>query len=149
VSSQNNTDLVADIKACPRVCQILLDKSCVLPTFKNICQVKKSSSPTVWHNSIASGIMRQTKFCLCPSTSWKLTLGILLYCLFLFAPSHLQGNADGNHDPRAHIYVRRGEFCQVSIFFQVGLPNYWRPIFLVLPKLDGCQVGLSNCWSCS
>jgi hypothetical protein len=22
-------------------------------------------------------------------------------------------------------------------------------IFLVLPKLDGCQVGLTNCWSCS
>jgi hypothetical protein len=29
------------------------------------------------------------------------------------------------------------------------LPNCWRPIFLVLPKLDGCQVDLSNCWSCS
>jgi hypothetical protein len=29
------------------------------------------------------------------------------------------------------------------------LPNCWRPIFLVLPKLYGCQVGLSNCWSCS
>jgi hypothetical protein len=28
------------------------------------------------------------------------------------------------------------------------LPNCWRPIFLVLPKLYGCQVGLSNCWSC-
>jgi hypothetical protein len=29
------------------------------------------------------------------------------------------------------------------------LPNCWRPIFLVLPKLDGCQVDLPNCWSCS
>jgi hypothetical protein len=29
------------------------------------------------------------------------------------------------------------------------LPNCWRPIFLVLPKLYGCQVGLPNCWSCS
>jgi hypothetical protein len=29
------------------------------------------------------------------------------------------------------------------------LPNCWRPIFLVLPKLYGCQVGLTNCWSCS
>jgi hypothetical protein len=29
------------------------------------------------------------------------------------------------------------------------LPNCWRPIFLVLPKLHGCQVGLPNCWSCS
>jgi hypothetical protein len=33
-----------------------------------------------------------------------------------FSPSHLQGNTDGNHDPRAHIYSWRGEFCQVSIF---------------------------------
>jgi hypothetical protein len=29
------------------------------------------------------------------------------------------------------------------------LPNCWRPIFLILPKLYGCQVGLPNCWSCS
>jgi hypothetical protein len=27
----------------------------------------------------------------------------------------------------------------------VGLPNYWRAIFLVLPKLYGCQVDLPNC----
>jgi hypothetical protein len=25
------------------------------------------------------------------------------------------------------------------------LPNCWRPIFLVLPKLYGCQVGLPKC----
>jgi hypothetical protein len=29
------------------------------------------------------------------------------------------------------------------------LPNCWRPFFLVLPKLDGCQVDLPNYWSCS
>jgi hypothetical protein len=29
------------------------------------------------------------------------------------------------------------------------LPNCWRPIFLVLPKLDGCQIDLPNYWSCS
>jgi hypothetical protein len=29
------------------------------------------------------------------------------------------------------------------------LPNCWSPIFFFLPKLDGCQVGLPNCWSCS
>jgi hypothetical protein len=29
------------------------------------------------------------------------------------------------------------------------LPKCWRPIFLVLPKLYGCQIGLPNCWSCS
>jgi hypothetical protein len=34
-------------------------------------------------------------------------------------------------------------------FYQVGLPNCWRLIFLVLPKLDECQIDLTNCWSCS
>jgi hypothetical protein len=29
------------------------------------------------------------------------------------------------------------------------LPNCWRPFFLVLPKLDGFQIDLPNCWSCS
>jgi hypothetical protein len=29
------------------------------------------------------------------------------------------------------------------------LPNCWGAIFLVLPKLDGCQVDLPNCLSCS
>jgi hypothetical protein len=41
------------IRASPRVCQILLGKSFVLPTSKKIYQVKKSSSPTDWHNSLA------------------------------------------------------------------------------------------------
>jgi hypothetical protein len=45
----------------------------------------------------------------------KLTLGILLYSLFIFSPSHLQQSAVGNHDPRAHIYARGGEFCQVDV----------------------------------
>jgi hypothetical protein len=36
----------------PIFCQILLDKSCVLPTFKKIRQGKKSSSPTIWYNSL-------------------------------------------------------------------------------------------------
>jgi hypothetical protein len=31
----------AQIRASPRVCQILLGKSCVLPTSKKLCQVKK------------------------------------------------------------------------------------------------------------
>jgi hypothetical protein len=33
-----------------------------------------------------------------------------------FSPSHLQGNADDNHNPRTHIYAWGDEFCQVSIF---------------------------------
>jgi hypothetical protein len=35
---------------------------------------------------------------------------------FSFSPSHLEGNNDGNHDPRAHIYAWGGDFCQLSIF---------------------------------
>jgi hypothetical protein len=35
---------------------------------------------------------------------------------YFFSPSHLEGNNDGNHDPRTHICVWGGEFCQVSIF---------------------------------
>jgi hypothetical protein len=41
------------LRASPRVCQNLLDKSYVLPTSKKLCKVKKSSSPIVWHNSLA------------------------------------------------------------------------------------------------
>jgi hypothetical protein len=50
----------------------------------------------------------------------------------------------------ARAYMRAGRWVSPSFYFcQVGLSNYWRPFFLVLPKLDGCQIDLSNCWSCS
>jgi hypothetical protein len=90
----------------------------------------------------------RNKIFLCPSTSWKLTSGILLYSLFIFSPSHLEGNADGN-TIRARIYARGEVSFAKFLFLQVGLPNCWRTIFLVLQKLDGCQVDLPNCWSCS
>jgi hypothetical protein len=35
---------------------------------------------------------------------------------FIFSPSHLEGNANGNHDPRTHVCAWGGGFCQVSIF---------------------------------
>ena len=41
------------LRASPRVCHILLGISCVLPTSKKICQVKKTLPPTVWYNSLA------------------------------------------------------------------------------------------------
>jgi hypothetical protein len=44
---------IIHVRASPTVCQILLGKSCVLPTCKKIWQVKKSSSSTVWYNSLA------------------------------------------------------------------------------------------------
>jgi hypothetical protein len=38
-------------------------------------------------------------------------------CQVLFSRSYLQGNADGNHNPRAHIYVWQVSFvilgCQI------------------------------------
>jgi hypothetical protein len=48
----------------------------------------------------------------------------------------------------AYMHMGRWIFAKFY-FYQVGLQNCWRPIFLVLPKLDGCQVSLPNCWSCS
>jgi hypothetical protein len=39
-------------RASPRVCQILLGKFYVLPTFRKVYQVKKEFIPTVWHNSL-------------------------------------------------------------------------------------------------
>jgi hypothetical protein len=50
----------------------------------------------------------------------------------------------------ARAYMRVGRWVLPSFYFcRVGLPNCWRPIFLLLPELYGCQVGLPNCRSCS
>jgi hypothetical protein len=70
----------------PTVCRILLCKSCVLPTCKKRCQVKKSSSPTVWHNPLAKSNSRETKLCFYPSTCWKLKSGIQRKNKILFIP---------------------------------------------------------------
>jgi hypothetical protein len=80
-------------KICPtpRVCQILLGKSCVLPTSKKVCQVKKRvhlQQFGIIHlpNSDLTYIRNpeRNKIIFMPFTSWKLTSGILLYYLFLF-----------------------------------------------------------------
>jgi hypothetical protein len=42
------------------------------------------------------------------------------HSLFLFSPSYLEGNADGNHDPRAHI--SRGEVSFAKFLF---LPSWF------------------------
>jgi hypothetical protein len=60
-------------------------------------------------------MLKETKFRLCPSTSYNLHQESFSTLSF-FSPSHLEGNVDDNHDPRAHICVWGGEFCQVSIF---------------------------------
>jgi hypothetical protein len=71
----------------------------------------------------------------------------------LFFNSFFTLSPRGKHrwQPRsARTYMRVGRWVLPSFYFcQVGLPNCWRPIFLVLPKLDRCQVDLPNCWSCS
>jgi hypothetical protein len=64
--------------------------------------------------------LERNKILLCPSTSWELTSGILLYSLFLFSPSHLEGNADGN-TIRARIYAR-GEVSFAKFLF---LPSWF------------------------
>jgi hypothetical protein len=48
---------------------------------------------------------------------------------------------------RAHIYVWGAEFCQVSIFAKLVCQTVGGHFF-VLPKLNRCQIGLPNCWSC-
>jgi hypothetical protein len=51
---------------------------------------------------------------------------------------------------RAPIYTRGDvSFAKFIFFSKFSLPNCWRLIFLVLPKLNGCQVGLSKYWSYS
>jgi hypothetical protein len=89
-----------------------------LPTSKKIYQVKKSSSPTIWHISLAkprSNIKNpeRNKIIFIPLHLLKTYIMNPSLFFISFSPSHLQGNADGNHDPRAHICVWGSEFCQV------------------------------------
>jgi hypothetical protein len=44
-----------------------------------------------------------------------------------FSPSHLEGNTDGNHDPRAHIYTR-GEVSFGKFLF---LPSWFAKLELL------------------
>jgi hypothetical protein len=66
-------------------------------------------------DALTSGIPRETKLCMCPSTSWKTYIRNHFLFFISFSPSHLEGNNDDNHDLRAHICAWGGEFCQVSI----------------------------------
>jgi hypothetical protein len=114
--------LIDFLRAFPRVCQNLLGKFCVLPTSKQICQVKKPYL-TLWHNSFAKPrsnlhqeYERETKLCLYSPTSWKLTLGILLY---YYLPLHLSKNHDANHTTRVYISAPEAIFSQVAKYCQV------------------------------
>ena len=115
-----------ELRASPRVCYILLGISCVLPTSKKICQVKKIYLQQfgIIHlpNSDLTYIRnpeREIKLYLCPSISWKLKSGTLRCYLFLFSPSHLTRNHDANRAPRAYIYALEADFSQVAKNCQV------------------------------
>jgi hypothetical protein len=122
--------------------------------FKKICKVKKSSSRTVWHNSLAKSRSnlhqesweKQNYVCVLPPLEniHQESFSIL----YFFSPSHhLQGNDDDNHDLRA--YMCAGTWvCQVSIFAKLVCQTVGGQFFLFLLKLDGWQVNLTNYWSC-
>jgi hypothetical protein len=143
-------------RAPPRVCQNLLGKSCVLPTSKKLCKVKKrihlqqfgiihlpNPDLTYIRNPERNKII-YVPFHLLKNLHQESFS--ILYFFFTLPPRGKQ-----RWQPRsAHAYMRVGRWVLPSFYFcQVDLPNCWRPIFLVLLKLYGCQVGLPNCWSCS
>jgi hypothetical protein len=119
-------------------------------------QRKKSSSPTVWHNSLAKSRSNLHQ------ESWEKQnyVGVLpplenlyqesFYILYFVFTLHPQGNDNGNHNPRAHICAWRHE--EVSFAKFLFLPSWFVKLlennFLILPKLDGCQIDLTNCCSC-
>jgi hypothetical protein len=84
------------LRATLRVCQILLGKSCVLPTCEKICQVKRVylqqfgiihlPNPDLTY---IRNLERETKLCFYPSISWKLKLEILRKNKDNFIPFHL------------------------------------------------------------
>jgi hypothetical protein len=111
------------VRASPRVCQNLLSKSCVFPTSKKLCKVKKrihlqhfgiihlpNPDLTYIRNPVRNKII-YVPFHLLKNLHQESFLFFIS-----FSPSHLEGNNDGNHDPRSHICAWGGEFCQISIF---------------------------------
>jgi hypothetical protein len=125
-----------------------------LPTSKKICQVKKSSSPIVWHNSLAkprSNLHQESwekqnfVYTLPPLENLHQKSFSILY--FFHPPIYRETPMATTI--RARIYTRQRWVLPSFYFRQVDLSNCWRPLFLILPKLDECQVSLPNCWSCS
>jgi hypothetical protein len=49
---------------------------------------------------------------------------------------------------RVYLRVRRGDMPSYYSY-QIVLSNCWRLFFLILSKLDGCQVEIANSWRCS
>jgi hypothetical protein len=125
-----------------------------LPTSKKICQLKKSSSPTVWHNSLVKSIFnlhqkpeRETKlfYALPPLENLHKEPEKQNYFLHPSTSSATEGCAT---DARAYMHAPRGGIPS-CYWCQVVLTNCWKLIFHIFPKLDGCQVKIANCWSYS
>jgi hypothetical protein len=97
---------------------------------------KKNSSPTVWHYSLdksRSNLHQESwekQNYVCALPSWKTYIRNPSLFFISFSPSHLEGNNDGNHDPRTHICAWGGEFCQVSIFAKLVCQTVGGQFFL-------------------
>jgi hypothetical protein len=116
---------------------------------------KKSSSPTICHNSLVklrSNLHQESwkKYnyvCALPPLENLHQKSFFILYFFFHSPTYWEMTMATTI--RARIYAHEEVSFAKLLFCQVGLPNYWRQIFLVLTTLDGCQVDLPNCWSCS
>ena len=120
---------VAVVRASPRVWQILLGKSSVLPTPKTIWQVKKDP------------LSKSLLFLTCQNQKIRPT------SIFLIGPN-IGSETMPSSDSLANLRPGGGilptwEICQVR------MPICWRRPFLVLPKIYCCQLDLPNSWRCS
>ena len=66
--------------------------------------------------------------------------GTLLYSLFLFPPSHLEGNADAKSSTRAHIYAVKVDFSQVAKNCQVLCQTVGGVFSTFLPKIKDASL---------
>jgi hypothetical protein len=109
-----------ELIASPRVCQILLSKSCVLPTSKKICKVKRvhvqqfsiihlSKSDLIYIRNTKRNKIMFVPFHLPKNLHQESSLFFIS-----FSPSHLEGNNNDNHDLRTHM---RGEVGFAKFLF--------------------------------
>jgi hypothetical protein len=147
------TQLFCWVGASPRVCQILLGKSCVLPTYKKMSS-KKSPSPTVWHIDLPNPDLiyirnlREKHYVMLFHLLKSYIRNPEIETNLVLCPSTSCATEGCAADTRAHMRAPKGG--KPSCYWcQVVLPNCWRLIFHVLLKLDGCQAKIANCWSWS
>ena len=127
------------LRASPKICHILLSKSCDLPTLKIICQVKNSSIS----NSLLFRTWRNEKKGNRQHASREKTL-------FSWSVCSMQAGR-GFAKPFSKLPYMRGEggFLPSCHILPSCLPNCWRGVLSVLAKNQGCQLHSPNCWRCS